>query len=203
MTKQPEKNNLRFDLEIIASWIEEKSNILDLGCGEGDLLYYLKKNKQIRGTGIENSEAMVDECVKKGLTVLHGDIHDEILDYPENSFDYIVLSHTLQQVLNPGPLIESILKIGRKGIVSFPNFGHLSARFQLLLYGHAPITRQLPYEWYDTPNIRVLTLKDFRKLAKDFGFQIFKEVAIDMRNEGRQARIINWWPNFRASYGIY
>jgi methionine biosynthesis protein MetW len=144
---------MRFDLQIIASWIEPGSKVLDLGCGEGDLLYFLKKKKQVVGTGIERVEAKVAHCIERGLSVLQGDINEEVLDYPDDTFDYIILSQTLQQVYEPGKLIQSLLRIGKKGIVSFPNFSHWRVRLQLLITGYAPITKQLPYEWYDTPNM--------------------------------------------------
>jgi methionine biosynthesis protein MetW len=194
---------MRLDLQIIASWIEPGSKVLDLGCGEGDLLYFLKENKKVVGTGIERVESKVARCIEKGLTILQGDINEEVLDYPDNTFDYVILSQTLQQVYEPSILIQSLLRIGKKGIVSFPNFSYLSVRFQLLLTGYAPITKQLPYEWYDTPNIRVITLKDFRKFSKETGFQIIKEVAINTQNHDRKGKIIKFMPNLFATYGIF
>lgn len=194
---------MRFDLQIIASWIEPGSKVLDLGCGEGDLIYYLKHNKGVRCTGIELRESRVARCIEKGLSVLQGDINEEVLDYPDNTFDYIILSQTLQQVYEPSELIKSLLRIGRKGIVSFPSFSHWRVRLHLLLTGYAPITRQLPYEWYDTPNIRVITLKDFRKFSKQAGFKILKEVAIDSRSHDRSGKIVRFMPTLFATYGIF
>ena len=194
---------MRFDLQIIASWIEPGSKVLDLGCGEGDLLKFLKDHKKINGTGIERNEAKVAHCIESGLSVLQGDINEEILDYSDRLFDYVILSQTLQQVYAPSELIRSILRIGRKGIVSFPNFSHWKVRLQLLLTGYAPITRQLPHEWYNTPNIRVITLKDFRKYSKKVGFEILKEVAINTQNHDKRGRIIDTLPNVRATYGIF
>lgn len=203
MAKKLDENNLRFDLKIIASWIEPGSRILDLGCGEGDLLNYLKKNKQIIGTGIENSEEMVMQSMAKGLTILHGDITEEILDYPGDYFDYVILSRTLQQVFAPESLIKAILKIGKKAVVSFPNFSHWLGRFQLFFKGQAPITKQLPYTWYNTPNIRVITLKDFRRFSNDTGFKILKEVAINMHERNKRDEITRFLPDFRATHGIF
>ena len=200
---KPEKNRMRFDLQIVASWIEPGSKVLDLGCGEGDLLYFLKKNKEVSGTGIERVEAKVALCIEKGLSVMQGDINEEILDYPDKTFDYVVLSQTLQQVYKPDQLIQSLLRVGRKGIVSFPNFSHWVVRMQLLLSGYAPITKQLPYEWYNTPNIRVITLKDFRKFSKEVGFEILKEAAIDTNNHDKRGNIVEFLPTLRATYGIY
>jgi methionine biosynthesis protein MetW len=194
---------MRYDLKIIASWIEPGSKVLDLGCGEGDLLHFLKQNKQVVGTGIERRESRVARCIEKGLSALQGDIKAEVLDYPDNSFDYVILSQTLQQVYEPADLIRSLLRIGKKGIVSFPNFSYWTIRLQLLLSGYAPITRQLPYEWYDTPNIRVITIKDFRKFAREVDFKIIKEVAINTWNNGKIGKTIKFMPNLCATYGIF
>ncbi len=198
-----EDNGIRFDLQIVASWIEPGSKVLDLGCGEGDLLDYLRKNKEVSGTGIECVESKVAHAIERGLSVLHGDINEEILDYADNTFDYVILSQTLQQVYNPSNLIQGLLRIGKKGIVSFPNFSHWGIRLQLLFSGYAPITKQLPYEWYDTPNIRVITIKDFRRFSKQVGFKILKEVAINTNSYNKKGSIITAMPNLRATYGIF
>ena len=198
-----ENGIIRFDLQIIASWIEPGTKVLDLGCGEGDLLYFLKNHKQVDGTGIERAEAKVAQCIEKGLSVLQGDINEEVLDYPDNTFDFVIVSQTLQQVYEPDKLIKALLRIGKKGIVSFPNFSHWGVRLQLLRTGYAPITRQLPYEWYDTPNIRVITIKDFRKFSKEVGFKILKEVAINTNSHDRYGNIVSFLPNLRATYGIF
>lgn len=194
---------MRFDLQMIASWIEPGSKVLDLGCGEGDLLHYLKKNKQVIGAGIEHVEKKVAQCIERGLSVLQGDINEEVLDYPDDTFDYAILSQTLQQVYEPAKLIQELLRIGKKGIVSFPNFSHWSIRLHLLTTGFAPITKQLPYEWYDTPNIRVITIKDFRKFSKGVGFDILKEIPINTNSQDRYGNIVEFLPNLRATYGIF
>ena len=195
--------NLRHDLHIIASWIEPGSRVLDLGCGEGDLLQFLIRHKQVSGSGIEHDEKKVGDGIEKGLSILQGDINTEILDYPDNAFDYVILSQTLQQVYEPATLIQSMMRIGKKGIVSFPNFSHWGIRLQLLFSGYAPISRQLPYEWYNTPNIRVITIKDFRKFTHEVGFAILKEAAIHTQSETRFGKAIKIFPNLRATYGIF
>ena len=200
---KPPDNPLRFDLHLIASWIEAGARVLDLGCGEGSLLEHLVQNKKVIGSGIEKNESRVATCIQKGLTVLQGDINKEVDDYPDNRFDYVILSQTLQQVYAPDDLIRSMLRIGKKGIVSFPNFSHWRVRLQLLTTGHAPVTRQLPYQWYDTPNIRVITLKDFRRFARKVGYRIFKEIAIETQTANRQGNIIRILPDIRATYGIF
>ena len=200
---KPPHDPLRFDLQLIASWIQAGSRVLDLGCGEGNLLDHLVRQKKVIGSGIERNENRVATCIQKGLTVLQGDINKEVEDYPDNRFDYVILSQTLQQVYAPDALIRSMLRIGTKGIVSFPNFSHWRVRLQLLATGHAPVTRQLPYQWYDTPNIRVITLKDFRRFAHEVGYRILKEVAIETQAPNRQGTIIRVLPDIRATYGIF
>ena len=197
------KTTVRYDLQIIASWIDQGSKVLDLGCGEGDLLQFLKKEKGIHGTGIESSEEKVSKCIDKGLQVLQGDIIEEILDYPDNAFDYVILSQTLQQVFEPHKLIKELLRVGNRIIVSFPNFSHWAIRMQILFSGYAPKNRQLPYEWYDTPNIRVITIKDFRRFVRNTGCKVIKEVAINTHSRDLQGNIINFLPNLRATYGIF
>jgi len=194
---------MRFDLKIIASWIEPRSKVLDLGCGEGDLLHFLRKNKQVEGVGIERVESRVSRCIERGLSVLQGDINQEILDFPDHAFDYAILSQTLQQVYAPADLIESLLRVGKKGIVSFPNFSYWGVRAQLLLTGYAPVTRELPYQWHDTPNIRVITLKDFRKLSREVRFKILKEVAVNTNGSRMAGSTVTFLPTLRATYGIF
>ena len=194
---------IRYDLQLIASWIEPGSRVLDLGCGEGDLLQHLIARKGVTGAGIEHNEEKVARCIEKGLSVLQGDISQEVLDYPDNAFDYVILSQTLQQVYEPAALIRSMLRIGHKGIVSFPNFSHWGIRLQVIFTGYAPFSRQLPYPWYETPNIRVITLKDFRKFVHEVGMRVLAEVAIATHSQDRYGSIIAFLPNLRATYGIY
>ncbi len=193
---------MRFDLQIIASWIEPESRVLDLGCGSGDLLLHLQQTKQVRGTGIEQNEEKVSRCIEKGLSVLQGDFRDEVHDYPESSFDVVILSQTLQQVMDPKNLIRELLRIGDRVIVSFPNFGYYRSRLQLLFKGQAPVTDQLPYEWYDTPNIRVITIRDFKRFLRVVGVRLAREVAINTHHHDRAGNIVTYWTNLRATYGI-
>jgi methionine biosynthesis protein MetW len=193
----------RFDLQVIASWIKPGTKVLDLGCGGGDLLFYLKENKQVIGTGIERQESKITQCIAKGLSVLQGDINEEVLDYKDDTFEYVILSQTLQQVYYPDKLLKSLLKVGRKVIVSFPNFSHWSIRMQVLFTGLAPKNEQLPFEWYDTPNIRVITLKDFREFVKEQGCTILKEVAINTNHHDTMGNIVTFLPDLRATYGIF
>jgi methionine biosynthesis protein MetW len=195
--------HLRFDLTVIASWIKPGARILDLGCGHGDLLAYLKEHKQIQGTGIEQDKEKAAACIERGLSVLQGDIREEVTDYPDAAFDVVILSQTLQQVFQPDVLLKSLSRVGKQVIVSFPNFSHYRIRLQLLLKGQAPKSRQLPFSWYDTPNIRVITLADFRKFSRDVGYTIVKECAINTHDQERSGRIVTLFSNLRATYGIF
>lgn len=197
-----ETNNLRYDLSVIASWIEPESKVLDLGCGEGTLLSHLRDTKQVRGIGIEQDEAKVITCINKGLTVLQGDINDEVEDYQDNAFNYVVLSQTLQQVYEPVRLLQTLMRIGQRLIVSFPNFSHWSSRLYLLFKGKAPKNKQLPYDWFNTPNIRVITINDFRLFAKNEGFEIIREVAIKSHHHEKEGHHVRILPNLRATYDI-
>jgi methionine biosynthesis protein MetW len=194
-------NPLRYDLKIIASWIAPGSKILGLGCGEGELLDWLKREKQVIERGIEIKESKVVKCIERGLSVLQGDINEEIEDYPDNAFDYAICSQTLQQVYEPAALIRSMLRVAKMGVVSFPNFGHLKIRLKLMTSGCAPVTEALPYSWHDTPNIRVLSLDDFKHFADQTGFNILKKAAIN--TNGYQGRRVRIFPNLFARYGIF
>jgi len=199
----PDPHNIRFDLRIIAASIPAGAKVLDLGCGNGDLLAWLVANKQITGTGIEQNKEKAARCIGRGLSVLQGDLNDEVDDYPDCAFDYVILSQTLQQVFEPARLLYSLARIGRRVIVSFPNFSHYTIRAQLLLKGAAPKNDQLPYSWYDSPNIRVITLKDFRQFARDVGYNILKEIAISTNPANSEGQVINYLKDLRATYGIY
>ena len=193
---------MRFDLQVIASWIEPGARVLDLGCGNGDLLAYLKTYKQVNGTGIEYAEEKVARCIERGLSVLQGDFRQEVRDYPEGRFDVVVLSLTLQQIQDPKELLIDLLWIGKRVIVSFPNFAHWSARLQILLTGTAPVTDQLPYQWYDTPNIRVISIEDFKRFLRLFGIRTVREVAINTHHHDTKGHIVSYLKNLRATYGI-
>ena len=199
----PQKNNMRFDLQVIGSWIEPGSRVLDLGCGNGDLLAWLQSQKNIDGTGIEQNKEKALYCISQGLSVLQGDFNEEVEDYPDRSFDYVILSQTLQQVYEPARLLWSLARIGKRVIVSFPNFSHYSIRLQLLFKGMAPKSEELPYSWYDTPNIRIITLADFRNFARTVGYTIVKEAAINSRRDDVNGHFVHMLTNLRATYGIF
>ena len=196
-------NPLRYDLQIIASWITPEARVLELGCGEGDLLLWLRQNRQVKERGIEIRESKVVKCIEKGISVLQGDINTEIMDYPDQAFDFAICSQTLQQVYDPVFLIQSMLRVADRCVVSFPNFGHYKTRVQLMFTGCAPVTKELPYEWYDTPNIRVLSLRDFENFTRQAGFRILKKAAINTKNHQMEGKIVTFLPNLLATYGIF
>jgi methionine biosynthesis protein MetW len=194
---------MRYDLTVIASWIEPGSRVLDLGCGDGGLLSHLRQEKGVRATGVEMDEAKAKEGIARGLPVIHGDIYEEIEDYPDQAFDFVVLSQTLQQVTDPARLIRAMLRVGARGIVSFPNFGHLRHRLQFFFTGRAPVSPELPYQWHDTPNIRVISVNDFKRFCAQSGFHIQKEVDIRSHHHESQGQVVTFMPNLFSSYGIF
>lgn len=194
---------MRYDLSVVASWIKPGTKVLDLGCGSGDLLHILSVDKDVRGTGIEAEEEKVTRGIEKGLSILHGDINEELFDYPDGCFDYVILSQTLQQVYEPAKLIREMLRVGRRGIVSFPNFAYYRIRGQLLFRGRAPVSRELPYEWYDTPNIRVITIRDFRRFCRKEGFAIAQETAVSTPHHHEKGAVVKIFPNLLATYGMF
>src|SRR5262245_18910341 len=181
----------RTDHLLVADMVERGSRVLDVGCGDGELLQLLE-TRGIDGRGIELSREGVNRCVAKGLAVVQGDADTDLVDYPDDGFDYVILSQTLQATRHPRQVLEHMLRIGRRAIVSFPNFGHFGIRLQILLAGRMPTTDNLPYTWYDTPNIHFCTIKDFRQLCGVVGARM--ERAIALNAWGRRLRLTApWW----------
>jgi methionine biosynthesis protein MetW len=182
----------RVDLVLVADMVERGSKVLDVGCGDGELLRILDERRGVDGRGIELSREGVNECVAKGLAVVQGDADTDLVDYPDDGFDYVILSQTLQATRHPRQVLEHMLRIGRHAIVSFPNFGHFGIRLQILFGGHMPTTDNLPYTWYDTPNIHFCTIKDFRQLCGVIGARMEKAIALNAW--GRRLRLTApWW----------
>lgn len=178
----PEPPKLRRDLQAIAEMVEPGSRVLDVGCGEGELLDYLWHHKDADARGMELSMDGVHALVSRGLSVVQGDADTDLADYPDRAFDYVILSQTLQAVHRPDRVLENLVRISERAIVSFPNFGHWRVRFFLLLSGRMPVTRGLPFEWYDTPNIHLCTVLDLCRLCREMGIEIEKSV---MMHRGR------------------
>ncbi|MBT3902825.1 MAG: methionine biosynthesis protein MetW [Pelagibacteraceae bacterium] len=179
--------SIRKDWDLIESLISEKSRILDVGCGEGDLIQQFKENLKANVHGIEKSQDLAIKGIARGLNITHGDAEKDLFQYANQSFDYVILSQTLQAMMDPKKILIELLRVGSKAIVSFPNFGHWKIRLQLLLWGKMPITEGLPYSWYDTPNIHFFTLKDFENLCNEMNIVI--EKSIGLTNKGKQFSI--------------
>lgn len=171
--------SIRVDLQIVADMIEDGARVLDVGCGDGQLLAFLDRYKNVDGRGIELSMAGVSAAVAQGLSVIQGDADTDLKDYPDRAFDYVVLSQTLQATWDPKGVISHMLRIGRHAIVSFPNFGHWRVRWQLALRGHMPVTGVLVHQWYDTPNIHLCTIQDFVGLCRELGIAIERGITLD------------------------
>lgn len=172
-------NKARVDLLLVADMVAPRSRVLDVGCGDGTLLRLLAEEKNVDGRGIELSQPGVNDCVAKGLSVIQGDADTDLADYPDNAFDYVILSQTLQATRQPRRVLEHMLRIGRRAIVSFPNFGHWRIRLQVAVGGRMPVTPNLSCAWYETPNIHFCTIRDFIGLANEIGAKIERGVAFD------------------------
>ena len=173
---------MKLEYKIIADIITKNTRVLDVGCDDGSLMEFLKKEKNVNVRGIEISKDKVQTCISKGLTVIEGDAEFDLKQFPNKSFDYVVLGQTLQAFINPEIVIEELLRVGNKAIVTIPNFGHWKVRLNLLIQGTMPVTQTLPNEWYNTPNIHMCTIKDFFKFSKTMNFKIFKSLALKNKN---------------------
>ena len=169
---------MKTEYKIITNIIEKNSRVLDVGCDDGTLMELLKIDKNVDIRGIEISKEKVQSCISKGLTVIEGNAEFDLKQFPNDSFDYVVLGQTLQAFINPEIVIKELLRVGKKAIVTIPNFGHWKVRLNLLIKGTMPITNSLPNNWYNTPNIHMCTIKDFVKFSKIINFRIFKSLAL-------------------------
>lgn len=188
---------VRFDHQVIAEIVEPGSRVLDLGGGTGDLLYLLAKEKRARVEGIELDEAKIFKCVEKGLSVTHRDIEGGLAEYPDQSFDYVVLNQSLQEVRRADLVISEALRVGKKVIIGFPNFAHYESRLQIFFLGRTPVTPALPYKWHDTPNLHFLTISDFWEFTREKGLKV---LAAYYLGKNRKVRI---FPNLFARAAIF
>ena len=173
---------MKNEFKVIADLIEKNTRVLDVGCADGILMEFLRDNKSIDIRGLEISKDKVQKCIEKGLTVIEGNAEKDLKQFPDKSFDYVILSQTLQAFLNPELVISELLRVGKKAIVTIPNFGYWKIRLHLLTKGTMPITKTLPDEWYNTPNLHMCTIKDFVSFVKSKNFKIFKSLALNEKN---------------------
>lgn len=196
-------NALRPDLQAIADLIAPGAALLDVGCGDGDLLAYLQKEKQVRGRGIELSQAGVQRCIARGLSVIQGDADIDLEHYPSGAYDYAVLSQTLQTLRQPKEVLEQLVRIARRGIVSVPNFGHWRNRLYLAVRGRMPVTQTLARQWYDTPNIHFCTIDDFVRLCETLGLVIEARLYVTQRGVAGRFRHRGFLANLLGEQGIF
>lgn len=195
--------SLRPDLAAIAEMIPEKARVLDVGCGDGALLEHLSATKQVDGRGLELEQPRVNACVARGLPVIQGDADTDLGEYPSQVFDVVILSLTIQATRNPKAVLEQMLRIGRRSIISLPNFGHWRVRLALLATGRMPRTKALDYEWYDTPNIHLCTIADFVSLADTCSAMIETAYALTPDGGTRSMHPHSWVPNLMAEGAIF
>jgi len=194
---------MKTEYKIIKNIIEKNSRVLDVGCDDGTLMELLKIDKNVDIRGIEISKEKVQICISKGLTVIEGNAEFDLKQFPNDSFDYVVLGQTLQAFINPEIVIKELLRVGKKAIITIPNFGHWRVRLNLLIKGTMPITNSLPNNWYNTPNIHMCTIKDFVKFSKIINFKIFKSLALINKNVSNINSSNLFFKNLFGELGIF
>jgi methionine biosynthesis protein MetW len=192
---------MRPDLEIIQQWIEPESKVLDLGCGDGTLLNYLKTSKQVREIGLEIDEQNIQRCIENGVNVIDQNLDQGLSNFQSGSFDTVLLAQTLQALSNPDLLVDEMLRIGERGIVTFPNFGNWKSRLYLATKGRMPVSKFMPHQWYDTPNIHFCTVRDFDALCRAKNIRVLTRTVVDSQHQGSWA--VKSWPNFLGEIAIY
>jgi len=194
---------MKSEYKIIADIIEANTRVLDVGCNDGTLMEFLKTNKNIDIRGIEISKDQVQTCIAKGLTVIEGNAEFDLKQFPNDSFDYVILSQTLQAFKNTEIVTKELLRVGKKAIVTIPNFGHWKVRMNLLTKGTMPVTKTLPNDWYNTPNLHMCTIKDFVRFSKIIDFKIFKSLALINKNISTINNSNLFFKNLFAELGIF
>ena len=188
---------MRMDHQLAERWIAPNSHVLDLGCGNGELLAHLQQNRGVTGYGLEIEEDKINEAIANGLSIVEQDLNDGLARFADNSFDTVVMARALQAVKSPDLLLLDMLRVAREAVITFPNFAHWQNRIHLGLKGIMPVSEALPYEWYNTPNVRVLTLKDFEKLAHDLDCRVTRRMVLHDQQE------VRFLPNLRGSLAIF
>ena len=196
-------DSARIDLLVVKDMVAANTRVLDIGCGDGTLLRMLAEERGVDARGMELSQRGVNDCVAKGLSVIQGDADTDLADYPDDSFDYVILSQTLQATRNPRRVLEQMLRIGKRAIVSFPNFGHWSIRLQIMFAGRMPITENLPLAWYETPNIHFCTIRDFVALVDEVDAQIDRAVALDPSGAPMRVNAPGWVWNLLGEQAVF
>lgn len=192
---------LRTDQALIAEWIRPNSRVLDLGCGDGTLLTYLHRQRRITGYGLEIDPNNITACIERGVSVIQLDVDAGLSDFDDDSFDYVIMTQTLQAVHYPHGVINEMLRVGREGIVTFPNMGHWRSRMQVALHGRMPMTMALPYKWYDTPNIHLCSVRDFELLCEEEGIKVLECTTVDHAH--RSSIGMRLFPNLLGEIAIY
>jgi len=192
----------RNDFLVIAEMVEAGSRVLDVGCNDGSLLKLLGE-RGVTGRGIEISQAGVNHCVAQGLSVIQGDADKDLADYPDDAFDYVILSQTIQATQRPRQVVEQLLRIGRHAVVSFPNFGHWRMRFDLVFRGRMPVTENLPYRWYETPNIHFCTIRDFVDLCEDLNVVVERKIALNAHGKPMPLDRNLWLVNMFGEQAVF
>lgn len=192
---------VRADLEIIQDWVPNNSRVLDLGCGEGDLLAYLTEHKSVQGYGLEIDPLNINHCMQKGVNVIQQNLDEGLANFATQSFDVVIMTQAIQAVHYPDKLLQEMLRIGKTCIITFPNFGHWRCRLYLSLKGRMPVSDFLPYTWYNTPNIHFCTFKDFEALSTQLGAKILQRLAVDSAHHN--SLLARLWPNLMSEIGIY
>ncbi|MDF1762601.1 MAG: methionine biosynthesis protein MetW [Oleibacter sp.] len=194
-------NALRSDLAIIQRWIEPNSEVLDLGCGSGELLKYLRIEKSVRGYGLEINPEKITACIRNGINVIEQNLDNGLKNFEDNSIDTVVMTQALQAVKRPDFLLDEMLRIGNEAVVTFPNFGYWRTRFYLMFKGRMPMSETLPYNWYDTPNIHMCTFKDFEVLCREKGIRILNKTVMDGKH--REHWSVRVWPAMLGEIAVY
>ena len=194
---------MKEEFKVISKLIDERSRVLDVGCGDGILMEYLSKNKVVDVRGLEISKEKVKKCLSNGLAVVEGNAEYDLKQFPDLSFDYVILSQTLQAFMSPEKVIKDLLRVGKKVIVTIPNFGHWKIRVDLLFKGEMPITKNLPYEWYNTPNLHMCTIQDFYNFCNNKGINIFKTISLNGQKTSKITASNLKYKNLISELGIF